>query len=111
MPLQIPTSPVFVLNIGTQSNALSLTMIANKTGGQFLDLTRIPDDKTVLQAITSSSKFSFLSATFDAKDFADVLPSQPQPILAGEKFTLCTILLSVSFYLHIVLYLFAKVLT
>lgn len=93
IPSQIPTSPVYVLNIGTQCNALPLTYIANKTGGQFLDLTRIPSDEHIVQAITASAKFSFLSATYDPKEFADVMPSQPVPILPGEKFSLGTLVL------------------
>jgi len=87
LPTRLPNCPMFIFSNSVQINDLPLRFAAAKTGGQYFDLLKSTNLDKIVSSIKDRNTFGFVTATFDSKEITDFLPSQPQTLLEGEKFS------------------------
>ncbi len=80
-------APIFVFSGDAMANHAFLHYLAQKTGGEYFNLTRLSND-AVLPRI-GAAPYSFISADFDPKQIGPIYPQTSQPVsgrfvLAGK---------------------------
>jgi tetratricopeptide (TPR) repeat protein len=76
--IRLGSRPVYVINSSLTGNHPLLRHIADKTGGQYLNLTQITQD-AALEKLDSQT-FQYLSAEYNPTQIKDVYPASPTPI-------------------------------
>jgi Ca-activated chloride channel family protein len=78
-------APVYVFSEGAGSNHPFLTYLAQKTGGIYFNLTKIPDNEVISRL--GRSAYSFLSTEFDNKFIAETYPRSARPVIGRFSLT------------------------
>ncbi len=73
--IKLSNTPVFVINSSNNAEHSYLNFIADKTAGEYINLTKLSADEAI--GIISNMNLSFISAEYDKNAIEDVYPSKP----------------------------------
>jgi tetratricopeptide (TPR) repeat protein len=73
--MKMGKAPVMVLNSNVTSDHSVLKHIANKSGGEYLNLAKLTKDQAIKKL--SNQTYRFISATYPKNKIADTYPSEP----------------------------------